>query len=270
MSGKKASPSLAQSLLLCTLFVLVQFFSVLFLMIAFSLLHINLHKGLMAGTVLASLTAYLAVIFVGLLISKRPFSVAFRVRSFDPRLLFLTMPFVLGAQVVSIECNAILQQFFPMPEFLVRTFKAISEPNVPTVILVVILAPAGEELIFRGLFLRGFLLNYNPTRALVLSSVLFVLIHLNPYQFVGASAIGVFLSFLSIRSASVVPCIYGHMLFNGCAYLLGDALPFRKLNDDHYLSCLFFLGGLALMILGYKLTRAFLAKDRNAWQPVAA
>src|SRR5947207_2030568 len=59
-----------------------------------------------------------------------------------------------------------------------------------SVITLCVIAPFVEEMLFRGLFLRGFLFNYSPARSIVLASLLFGLAHLNVYQFVVASILG--------------------------------------------------------------------------------
>ena len=55
-----------------------------------------------------------------------------------------------------------------------------SDQGLLMFIALVIAAPILEELIFRGIMLDGLLRIYSPTKAVIVSSLLFGLIHLNP------------------------------------------------------------------------------------------
>jgi membrane protease YdiL (CAAX protease family) len=48
------------------------------------------------------------------------------------------------------------------------------------VFILVIMAPLTEETLCRGLILNGFLKNYSRRKAMIVSALLFALLHLNP------------------------------------------------------------------------------------------
>ena len=48
--------------------------------------------------------------------------------------------------------------------------------------LAVVIAPVTEEVVFRGLILRGLLGRWRPAAAILFSSALFALVHFNPAQ----------------------------------------------------------------------------------------
>jgi len=81
--------------------------------------------------------------------------------------------------------------------------------------LVVIVAPLTEELLFRGLILRGLLRHYTTRTAIIASAVLFGVFHLNPWQFLGATVLGVLFAWIFVRTGSLYPCIFGHAFANG-------------------------------------------------------
>jgi membrane protease YdiL (CAAX protease family) len=83
----------------------------------------------------------------------------------------------------------------------------------------IIIAPAIEEFLFRGVVLRGFSRNYPIPTALVLSSLLFALFHHNPAQFIGPFCSGVLFGAAFLRGKSILPCLVGHMLTNGIWFL---------------------------------------------------
>ena len=65
---------------------------------------------------------------------------------------------------------------------------------------------------FRGVILRGFLARYKPVTAILVSSLLFGLLHMNPYQFVAAMILGVIFAWLVLRTGSLWPSVFGHVL----------------------------------------------------------
>jgi sodium transport system permease protein len=89
--------------------------------------------------------------------------------------------------------------------------------QVPLVL--VLLAPLCEELSFRGFILNGLRQRFHPTAAIVLSSLLFALSHLNVFQFVPDFVLGMVLGLLATRSGSVLPCMLFHLVYK--ALLIG-------------------------------------------------
>ncbi len=91
-----------------------------------------------------------------------------------------------------------------------------------TLILLCIKAPFVEEMLFRGLLLRGMLSHYSPKTAIILSAVLFSLAHMNEYQLFNTFVCGLFLGWLFYVSRSLWPCIFAHMLHNGSVFFLSN------------------------------------------------
>jgi len=86
-------------------------------------------------------------------------------------------------------------------------------------LLVVILAPVCEEVIFRGLILRGFLKHYTVKKAIFVSAVLFGLFHMNVWQFPGALVWGMIAGWWFVRTGSLFFCMSGHAFMNGIGFL---------------------------------------------------
>ena len=63
----------------------------------------------------------------------------------------------------------------------------VGGPLWGALLAVVIVAPLTEELLFRGVILRGLLLHYSAPKAVIASSLMFGLVHLNPWQAVRCS-----------------------------------------------------------------------------------
>jgi membrane protease YdiL (CAAX protease family) len=108
-----------------------------------------------------------------------------------------------------------LTAFIPMPDFVEEFFLALIQGNRIFAFLgVCLLAPMMEELFFRGFVFRNFLERYSFRKAVVVSSVLFALFHLNPWQAIVAFGIGLLNAWLVLRSGSVVPGMLAHFATN--------------------------------------------------------
>uniref|UniRef100_UPI0039A415AF CPBP family intramembrane glutamic endopeptidase n=1 Tax=Ornithobacterium rhinotracheale TaxID=28251 RepID=UPI0039A415AF len=108
------------------------------------------------------------------------------------------------------------------PEYLAELYQEMEEifttilkDPIPAFISVSILAPLLEELIFRGLLLRGLLnARQNPYISIILTSLLFGLAHGNPWQFLAAGFLGAILGFIYWRTQDLWICIFIHFLNN--------------------------------------------------------
>lgn len=95
-------------------------------------------------------------------------------------------------------------------------------------IVVGILAPLGEEMVFRGAILRVLLKVFNerfPWFAIVISAFLFGLVHGNMAQGSHAFLIGLLLGWMYWRTDSIVPGVVFHWVNNSVAFVLANLLP---------------------------------------------
>ncbi|KUG07389.1 hypothetical protein ASU33_13620 [Solirubrum puertoriconensis] len=102
-----------------------------------------------------------------------------------------------------------------LPDMLL---KLMAQPALGFVVLCV-LAPVFEEWLFRGILLPGLMRNYGPTKAILQTSLLFGIIHLNPAQSLSAALLGVFLGWLYYRTGSLRACILVHAVNNFVAWV---------------------------------------------------
>lgn len=106
-----------------------------------------------------------------------------------------------------------------------------------------ILAPLLEEIIFRGYILRS-LQKYGVSFAVIFSSILFSMFHMNLPQMGTPLLIGLFLGYLTVKSKSIWPAIIAHALNNILAELMGMFFPEDELG--YWLSYLIY----AVVFLG--------------------
>jgi len=110
-------------------------------------------------------------------------------------------------------------EWIPMPEFVKNIFLEFASQNgIYSFLTIVIAAPILEELIFRGIILNGLLKKYTPLKSILISSALFGLVHLNPWQFVAAMIIGMFSGWVYYRTRKLSLSILIHAVNNSIAF----------------------------------------------------
>ncbi len=94
-----------------------------------------------------------------------------------------------------------------------------SQDIFPFLIAFAVLPAVCEELAFRGFLLTGLLKRFRPRTAILLCSFLFALFHMNVFQFLPQFFLGVVLGLLTVRSKSILPAMFFHLLYNGVLLL---------------------------------------------------
>lgn len=110
----------------------------------------------------------------------------------------------------------------PTPEYLTEMYNE-SENSIGwlSILTVALVGPVLEELIFRGVVLKGLLHRYTPLQAIFISSVFFGLVHLNPWQFFGALGIGIISGWIYWKTNNLILPIAMHISNNLIFALFG-------------------------------------------------
>lgn len=145
-----------------------------------------------------------------------------RYRELTLPVLAVAVVFVFSAMYV---LNLLIEQA-GIPNTMEETFLAMSR-NPLGILSITLLAPLLEELLFRGA-IQGELARWgSPWRAIIISSLIFGVVHLNPAQIPFAFLLGIIFGWLYYRTGSLLPGIVGHVLNNSVStvnmYLYGDA-----------------------------------------------
>lgn len=93
--------------------------------------------------------------------------------------------------------------------------RAVHAPDVVLLVgIVVIGAPVIEELFYRGLVLRSIERRWGTAFAVVATSLVFALLHFQPYDFLPLALFGFIVSVLAVRTGRLGPGIWAHVAFN--------------------------------------------------------
>ena len=160
--------------------------------------------------------------------------------------LFWCVVAALGAIVPSVW----LQEHMPeLPNVVEGEFDMIMKDRWGYFV-VGLLAPLAEEMVFRGAILRSLLRwKQNPWVGIVISALLFAVVHMNPAQMPHAFLIGLLLGWMYWRTDSIVPGVVYHWVNNTVAYILYNIYP----DPDLTLVEMFGSEQKVLMALGFSL-----------------
>ncbi len=111
-------------------------------------------------------------------------------------------------------------------ELIARSIGAAQGLQSVIVVLLISLGPGiGEELLFRGYIQTRLLARYRPFSAIVVTSLLFGIMHMDPLQSTLTVFLGVYLGFVAYRFGSVWPAVGAHALNNGVSAVALTFLP---------------------------------------------
>ncbi|MDE5819339.1 MAG: CPBP family intramembrane metalloprotease [Lachnospiraceae bacterium] len=127
--------------------------------------------------------------------------------------------------------DRVFESLFPQSEKgYQETIQHLTDSPAASFIQVCLLAPMIEEILMRGFLLNGLVPRYGTAAALLLSSVLFAVLHFNMVQSLSAFLCGTVLGLLYLTTDSILCCIIAHSCYNllSCAAILRSAPPSPK------------------------------------------
>jgi|GEM_PF-184085 len=138
------------------------------------------------------------------------------------------------AYVLAAGVMQLIDLIYPIPaEYLKVLQEAVSLENLSLgmVLLVMGVLPGlCEETLMRGYIYRSFR-SYGPWTAIVVSAVLFGIMHLDPFRLLPAALIGLYLGILLWRSGSIWVPIVAHAVNNSLAVLLSRVVIDKPLGN---------------------------------------
>jgi hypothetical protein len=145
--------------------------------------------------------------------------------------------FVLPLSLLCAELQKHMFELFPAAHLeMAELMKAMAQASLPALVLVIGAGPAvGEELIFRGLIGRGLLARWGFLPGILITSILFGVMHINPAQAIGVIPLGIAMHFLYLTTRSFWAPIILHLANNSLSVVLlklQDDLPISRMFDD--------------------------------------
>lgn len=215
-------------------------FGAIFLLVIFNMLTILFSSIFNTGPFISSITFLLGQLSQLMALCIIVLWIKFRNKlSFENLFSFKLVPIIavipfifsiLGLNIILSELDNITRAIVPMSDFWLEIIEAMQNTENSfwsSIISTAILAPIVEEILFRGLILRGFLKHYSVTKAIILSSLLVAIMYMNPWQFLIVFTLGLFMGWCFIKVKSITFCILVHMLFNSLGFIVKDVLKLK-------------------------------------------
>jgi len=160
------------------------------------------------------LLAFAAVAIVVVILGKNNRCVPVTPPRQSPLLWLLLVPFILSVGFAT--------ELFRIPEYNVYAmlWGFRYRNNFQMFLSSVIVMPVFYEWMCRGIILKGLLARYSPLKAILWSSVIFGIMHINPREAVLAFCIGIAIGWIYWRTRSLWLCIFMHMVFSAVSFMV--------------------------------------------------
>jgi sodium transport system permease protein len=148
------------------------------------------------------------------------------------------------AHPLGVQLSEWIRQLYPISREVSAQVEAFSKamgqaPHWWIPLLLIALLPAVcEEIAFRGFILSGLRHLGHKWWAILGTAIAFGAVHLFLQQKISAAAVGILLGILAVQTASLIPCITFHAIYNGLSLmtghlgeLLGDGRPHPILRE---------------------------------------
>ena len=204
--------------------------------------------------------SFMLVPLVWFLISKnQPILKTLRIRLVPFSTIYYTVLLSLGIIILSDELDKIIQMFIDAPEYVIDLNGLLKPESLLGYFLlftaVVVIAPLGEELLFRGFFQQILEKHWKDiTRSVLVTAMIFAFIHMNPFWFAQIYILGIILGFLAWKTNSIIPSLILHGINNSMALIFS----FTKISESslyiwkgHIAPWIMFLA-LIFIIIGFK------------------
>ena len=199
-------------------------------------------------------------LIVYLHINSLPIRWRLRINRISKNTFFSIIVISIGFIVIIDELDRLVYALFGSPDFLVELvgqLRITSFYNGFFIILTtVIVAPMVEEMLFRGFLQKVLEESWEDiTKVILVISLFFALVHLNPFWIVQIYLLGMLLGYLSWHTNSIIPGIILHGFNNGFAVALNNAgNVFNQLYNWHeHVNPLWIFIAIILIIFGFKM-----------------
>ena len=180
----------------------------------------------------------------------------------------MSAPYLVCSAIAILTCGFAVSSLMSLldwiPNIMEQSFN-ILQSGWGGILAIAIVGPVLEELLFRrSHHPRLYFQQYNPTKAILISALLFGVFHINPAQILPAFLIGILLAWTYYKTGSLIPCILMHVLNNSLSVYLSIKYPEAENMDDlingtPYLIVLF---GSILLFIGIILTMNHLTSQK--------
>lgn len=211
--------------------------------------------SMLVSTVLIGVPVVIYLRLNGLSIRRR-----LRINTISINTFFSIIIISVGFIIILDELDRIVYILFGQPEILQELVEQLRITSIYSgffiILTTVLVAPLVEEMLFRGYLQKVLEESWEDiTKAILVTSLFFALVHLNPYWIVQIYLMGLVLGYLAWQTNSIIPGIILHGLNNGFAVALNNVEDVfnRYYNWYEHVNPLWIFIAIVLIILGFKM-----------------
>jgi membrane protease YdiL (CAAX protease family) len=184
---------------------------------------IGIPVGIIAATAMSGVFAATGITFSVVRFREPLSSLGFNKTSSLKPYLFAVAMWIVGLSVLMFWVQALVWfgvDVLVPPDTATQALDRANGSIIATILLVGIIGPMAEEIFFRGFVLPGLVKKFGIIWALVISSVVFGLFHIDPGTIVPTFTLGLALGWVYIKTGSIWPAMFAHGLHNTVAVLI--------------------------------------------------
>ena len=211
--------------------------------------------SMLASTLLIGVPVIIYLHLNGLSIRRR-----LRINTISINTLLSIIIISIGFIIIVDELDRIVYKLFGHPEFLQELVEQLQITSIRNGIFIVfttvLAAPLVEEMLFRGYLQKVLEESWEDiTKAILVTSLFFALVHFNPFWIVQIYLLGLVLGYLAWRTNSIIPGIILHGFNNGFAVALNNAEDvFNQYYNWHeHVNPIWVFIAIVLVIVGFKM-----------------
>lgn len=247
------------------------FFSGLFTSALILLIKPANHSVLLPATLIIGELLLLVPLF--LILRKNPgnYREIIRFKQINRQMFFISIIISIGLVILIDEFERLIALVIPPPEWIdqLGKFLSVEDPIALTLVFLgaVPLAAFSEEILFRG-FLQQILEKHwkDVTRAILIGSLFFAVIHLVPYWAIQIYLLSVVMGYMAWVSNSIFPSMILHGINNCAAFCFSNWSIFFEgwYNWNGHVSPIIIVMGIGMTIFGFKKFNTTSVIERNS------
>lgn len=159
-----------------------------------------------------------------------------------------------------------------IPNFIKQSFEELPSPPIILILGTIVVAPIYEEIVFRGIILKGMAKKINPTIAILVSAFLFSLVHMNIPKGINAFLLGIVIGVIYLRRGSIYLSIFAHFINNIMALSVSPLFSLIRGKYAVEIHGIFLTIGVILLVLAYSEHNQNKTRDKpdiyisNSWK----
>jgi len=253
---KKEFPEPLEALMLVLLTFGVIFFLTLSIAVISALINLN-NSVINSDLILINLSGVLFLLVPIYYVKVRKYNrqSLFRLNQINKDTIILSIIIGVAMAIVGDELDRLIQIIIPTPEWFLKVLQSLKAETFSEWFLLitggVFIAAISEELLFRGFLQVSLEKKGDVTKAVLLSSLCWTFIHMNPFWAIQIFIMGVIIGFIAWRTNSIIPCMIIHATNNFLSLLtlnfnLEEEMEWYSMGD--HVSPLVILPALILII----------------------